>query len=98
MTKPAADDLLEIAEYIGGELREPANANKLVGEIKKAVMSLAQMPTRHAPVADDRLAAQNIRMLMVGKYIVFYIVSEEDGTVTVVRILYSKRNWEYLLS
>jgi toxin ParE1/3/4 len=97
ITKPAADDLLEIAEYIGGELRDPANANKLVGDIKKAVMSLAQMPTRHAIVADERLAACDIRKVPVGKHIVFYMVSEKDGTVTVIRILYGKRLWEYML-
>ncbi len=97
MTEPAADDLLKIAEYIAKELREPANARKLVGKIKEAVISLAEMPARHATVADERLAAQGIRKLPVENYIVFYVVSEKEGTVTIIRILYGRRDWEHLL-
>lgn len=97
MTEPAADDLQEIARYVSRELREPAIAQRLIGNINEAVMSLTEMPTRYATVADERLAAQGIRKLPVEKYIVFYVVSEQDGTVTVIRILYGRRDWEQLL-
>jgi len=97
MTEPAAEDLLKIAEYIARELREPATAQKLVGKIKEAVMSLVEMPTRYATVAGERLATQGIRKLPLENYIVFYVISERDGTVTVVRILHGRRDWEHLL-
>ncbi len=97
MTEPAADDLQEIARYISRELREPAIAQRLVGKIKEAVMSLADMPTRYAPVGDERLASQGIRKLIVDNYILFYVVSEKDMAVTVVRILYVRRDWLNLL-
>ncbi|MGI6487748.1 MAG: type II toxin-antitoxin system RelE/ParE family toxin [Syntrophomonadaceae bacterium] len=38
-----------------------------------------------------------IHKLMVGNYIIFYVISEEDAAVTVVRILYGRRNWASLL-
>ncbi len=97
MTEPAANDLQEVVRYIAGELREPTTAQKLVGKIRDAIMSLAEMPSRHPLVADEVLAAKGIRKLPVENYIVFYVVSEEDKTVTVVRILYGRRNWEHLL-
>jgi addiction module RelE/StbE family toxin len=97
MTEPAADDLQAIAKYISGELLEPVIAKKLVGKIKEAVMSLDKLPVRHALVADERLAVQGIRMLIVENYIVFYVISEIDETVTVVRILYGGRDWKCLL-
>lgn len=97
MTEPAAEDLLKIAEYTARELREPATAQKLVGKIKEAVMSLVEMPTRYATVAGERLATQGIRKLPLENYIVFYVISERDGTVTVVRILHGRRDWEHLL-
>ncbi|MDD4169972.1 MAG: type II toxin-antitoxin system RelE/ParE family toxin [Desulfotomaculaceae bacterium] len=97
MTKPAADDLQTIAEYITYELLEPVIAKKLVGKIKEVVMSLDKLPTRHALVTDERLAAQGIRKLIVENYIVFYVVSEKDETVTVIRIIYGRRDWEQLL-
>lgn len=97
MTQPAADDLKGIAAYIANELREPFIAKKLVGRIKEAVMSLTEMPARHSLVADEKLAIQEIRKIMVDRYIVFYAVSEKDATVTVVRILYGRRDWVNLL-
>lgn len=97
MTKPAADDLQAIAEYISEELLEPVIAKNLVGKIKEAVMSLDKLPIRHALVTDERLAAQGIRKLIVENYIAFYVISEKDETVTVIRILYGRRDWEHLL-
>ena len=97
MTEPAAEDLQQIAKYIAKKLREPITALKLVDKIKEVVMSLTVVPTRYALVADERLAAQGIRQLLVDNYIVFYIVSERDCTVTIIRILYGRRDWEQLL-
>lgn len=97
MTQPAADDLKGIAAYISNEFREPSIAEKLVGKIKEVVMSLSEMPTRHSLVADEKLAIQEIRKIVVDNYIVFYTVSEKDATVTVVRILYGRRDWVNLL-
>jgi addiction module RelE/StbE family toxin len=97
MTQPAMDDLQGTARYISKELREPAAAQKLVTKIRDAVMSLSEMPTRHALVTDERLAVLGIRKLLVENYIVFYVISEKDMVVTVVRILYGRRDWEQLL-
>ena len=97
MTHTATEDLKSIASYIANELREPSIAIKLVGNIKEAVMSLEQMPTRHSLLSDANLVVQGIRKIMVDNYIVFYIVSEKDNVVTIVRILYSRREWFNLL-
>ncbi|MFA7467944.1 MAG: type II toxin-antitoxin system RelE/ParE family toxin [Desulfotomaculaceae bacterium] len=97
MTEPAAGDLQQIAEYIAKELREPITARKLVDKIKEAIISLAEMPTRHSTVNDERLATAGIRNFPVANYIVFYVISEKNETVTVIRILYGRRDWEHLL-
>lgn len=97
LTQPAISDLKGIADYIAGELKEPALAKRLVGKIKGAIMSLSEMPHRHALAADEDLAAQGIRWLMVDSYMVFYVVSEKDATVVAIRILYGRRDWLNLL-
>lgn len=97
MTGPAVDDLQSMTRYIADELHEPATAKKLVGKIREAVMSLAGMPTRHAVVVDERLATLGIRKLIVENYIVFYVISEKDETVSVIRILHGRRDWEHLI-
>jgi len=97
MTQPAIDDLKNIVSYIANELREPITAKGLVSKIKEAIMSLSEMPARHSLVVDERLAMQGIRKIMVDNYIVFYAISDKDANVTVVRLLYGRRNWINLL-
>ena len=97
MTKPAADDLQTIVQYTSDELLEPVMAKNLVGKIKEIVMGLDKLPIRHALVTDEHLAAQGICKLIVENYIAFYVISEKDETVTVIRILYGRRDWEHLL-
>ncbi|MBU3218345.1 type II toxin-antitoxin system RelE/ParE family toxin [Clostridium estertheticum] len=55
------------------------------------------MPLRNALVFDDRLAYKRIRKFLVDNYIVFYIITEESNIVTIIRILYNKRDWMKLL-
>lgn len=97
ITEPAERDLYEIGAYISKELLEPETAKKVISEIAKGINYLEDMALRNALVADDRLAYKGIRKIMVDNYIVFYIVTEESKTVTIIRILYSRRDWMNLL-
>ena len=65
-----------------------------VGRIRAAVRKLDAMPKRHRVVDWEPWASMGMRRLSVDNYIVFYLVDDEGGTVTVVRILYSGRNIE----
>lgn len=94
----ATEDLKGIALYVAKELKEPSIAKKLIQTIKEAVMSLEQMPTIYSLLRDASLAVQGIRRLIVENYMVFYIVTEEDAKVTIVRILYGRRDWVTLFS
>ncbi|WP_084688926.1 type II toxin-antitoxin system RelE/ParE family toxin [Sporolactobacillus inulinus] len=38
-----------------------------------------------------------MRKIVVDRYIIFYLIHEEEHVVTISRILYGKRNWERLL-
>lgn len=97
ITEPAEKDLYEIGAYISKELLEPETAKKVISKIAKGINSLGDMPLRNALVADERLAYKGIRKIIVDNYIIFYIVTEESKTVTIIRILYGKRNWINLL-
>jgi len=97
ITKPAEDDLYEIGRYISKELLEPETARKVIARIADTISTLENMPLRNVLVDDERLAKIGIRKILVDNYIVFYIVVEENKTVTIIRVLYSRRNWQYLL-
>lgn len=97
ISEPAENDLNAIADYIAIELRNPPAAKHLISKIANAVFSLEQMPKRNTFVNSDRLAAKGIRKLIVENYIVFYIVSDTNHSVTIIIILYKRRNWNDLL-
>ena len=97
LTRSAAQDLRDISAYIVYELKEPALAKKLVEKIKSSVLGLAELPLRHALVLDETLARQRFRKIMADNYLIFYIVSERDKIVSIIRILYGRRDWIHLL-
>ncbi len=97
ITESAEKDLFEIGNYIAKELLELEIARKNVYEIGQAILSLEEMPLRNKLVDDERLALQGVRKILINNYIVFYIVTEEDKIVTIIRILYGKRNWVNLI-
>jgi len=97
ITRSAQNDLMDISSYIRDELKEPAIAIKLVEKLKVSIMSLSTFPLRYNLVVDERLSAQGFRKFIIDNYLVFYLVSEKEQTVNVVRILYGKRDWEHLL-
>ncbi|MDV3427103.1 MAG: type II toxin-antitoxin system RelE/ParE family toxin [Bacillota bacterium] len=97
ITKPAEEDLHEIVFYISKELLEPDTAKKVISKIAKVINSLEDMPLRNPLVLDKRLAKMGIRRIMANNFIVFFIVSEKSRTVTIIRILYNRRNWLNLI-
>jgi addiction module RelE/StbE family toxin len=97
ITEPAENDLYEIASYTAKELLEPEIAKEVVAKIAEEIFSLADMPLQNALVADARLSLQGIRKIVVDNYIVFYIANEESKIVTIIKILYGRRDWINLL-
>jgi toxin ParE1/3/4 len=97
ITEPAENDLNEIGYYIAKKLLEPSIAQKVVNKIGEAIMKFEEFPFRNELVVDEKLATQRIRKINVENYMVFYIVTEESKTVTIIRILYGRRDWLNLL-
>jgi len=93
ITKPAENDILDAARYISEQLLNKTATCRLLDEAEKAILSLDNMPERHALVNDDALAALGIRFMPVLNYTVFYVVREEKKTVVIQRFLYSRRDW-----
>lgn len=96
ITELAEADFRDIANYFANELLESETARKMIATIAEAISQLEQMPFRYGLVRDERLATKGIQHLNVDSYIVFYVISGKEGTVTIIRILYGKRNWSNL--
>ena len=95
-TPLAREDMLDILMYISEELDAPQSAERILDKIESDLGRLRDNPYI-APVArDDYLASQGFRMLVSGKYLAFYKVYDTARTVIVYRVVYGKRNLEWL--
>ena len=88
----ALEDLKEIVRYIARTLQNPKAAENLAHEIIKKVDLLADFPysaPRYTPI---KPLEYEYRKLLVKNYFAFYRIDEMKKTITVVRIIYAKRN------
>ncbi len=95
VTKKARKDVIEAADYIEFNLRNPTAADNLVDDFERKVSTLSEFPERNRIVDDALLRSWGIRFAMVNNYLAFYVII--DDTVHIVRFLYSRRNWAYIL-
>ncbi len=90
---PAAlRDLTEIALYISNVLQNKKAALDLTQEIVGNVDGLAGFPYKNAVYLPIRPLKYEYRRMAVKNYLIFYRVDEDLKQVTVVRIIYARRN------
>ena len=92
LTETAQADLSAIFRYIAVDLQSAQNANAQLSHIEKAIASLDQMPERYRAYDRRNWRERNMRVMPVDNYLVFYVPTQDDTTVTVTRILYGGRD------
>lgn len=98
ITPPAQRDLMGIYAYIAETLKEHASAAGTYHAIKKEIQTLRSMPERYAVIDEPPYREMGMRTLPARNYLVFYLTNRENKAVTVLRILYNRREWRHLLS
>jgi toxin ParE1/3/4 len=89
----AKQDLVDTISYLN--TLSPQAAIKYYDLLVEKIGSLAEMPERCSFVRDVAMKAKGYRYLVVENYVVFFVVKED--TVQIHRIIYGKRNYEWLL-
>ena len=90
--RTAQQDLGEIFDYIARD--DATAAAALLDAFDQAIARSAAHPFLGTIPKDDRLHRLGYRMLVVGKYLVFYVVKTE--TVQIRRVLHSARQYQFL--
>ena len=89
----AENDLDDIFDYIMRD--NPSAAVSLLEKFDHSISQLAINPKIGVVPKDDRLKKLGYRMLIVGKYLVFYVI--KANTVQIRRIIHGARKHSYLL-
>jgi len=97
VTSRAKNDIYEIGRYITTELLAPEAADNLLNDLERQIADLQYMPNRFALVSAKRLAELGIRSVPIKNYTVFYTVDEKAGAVTIISVMYGRRDWVNLL-
>lgn len=92
VTARAAADLRAVFEYMAYELLAGENAVKQLDRLEKAILSLDEMPERFRLYDKEPWNKRNLRIMPVDNYLVFYIPQDEEKTVTVIRVMYGRRD------
>ena len=95
ITPQAAEDLLEIKNYIENELQNPIAAKNTVLKIVETYENLAEFPETGIPVERYVLFPTDYKFVLANNYSIFYRI--EDKIVRVIRIMYSKRDFVRIL-
>lgn len=94
---PAVFDLQSILLYITKTLKEPAVAEKIYRTIKAKINTLDENLQRCKLVDMQPFHAMGVRRLFAENYSVFFAINEKTKSVHVLRVLYSRREWQGLL-
>jgi addiction module RelE/StbE family toxin len=86
-------DLIEIMDYTKAD--NPVAASELLNKIDESVSRLASMPHSGKTPDDSRLKSMGYRIIVIGNYLVFYVVT--GNKVEIRRVLHGKRNYSFLL-
>jgi len=97
ITEKSRQDIVNLEQYISETLHEPVFAMNTVNEIFKQIFTLKELPKRNSVIDEIGLINKEIRKVLAGNFIIFYIVVDERHTVVILRVIYKKRAWEKLL-
>lgn len=91
----AAEDLLEIKDYIENELLNPIAAQNTLEKIVETYEDLANHPEIGIPVERYVSFPTDYKFVLANNYSIFYKI--EEDCVKVIRIMYSRRDFVRIL-
>ncbi len=95
VTPQAAEDLLEIKNYIENELQNPIAAHNTVLNIVETYENLSTLAEAGISVERYVPFPTDYKFVLANNYSIFYRI--DDNIVKVIRIMYSKRDFVRIL-
>ena len=98
ITDYAQEQMQEIQEYIAVTLRAPDTAVKWRKNMQRELASLSRFPARIPLTEEEPWHSEEIHKMVVGKYLVFFLIKEISCEVWITAVVYGSRNQRQQLS
>lgn len=92
ITPLAVSQLKDTVTYISETLLVPETATKWLNILKSKISTLESLPNRFPLTDEEPWRAKGVRKQIVKGFIVYYLVNEEQNTVTVLAVVYGRRD------
>lgn len=96
-TEKAVQDFDEILRYISVDLANPIAAQNLGKKVFEKIDVVRAFPDSGAPIDNEFLSDKAVRKLLVDNYIIYYKAHYDEKIISIVRIVYGKRNLDEIL-
>ncbi len=94
----ALEDLDGIYSYIAMELKEKRIAANLIKRIRQEIRGLEPFSEMFPLVEWEPWHSAGVRRMLVGNYSVFYLPDKKAKHVSIIRVFYSGRDIERIIS
>ena len=91
-TDIAASDLDAALEYISCELSKPTAAQSFLKKLENAISTIRSFPFSGSPVENPFVRRREIRKIMVGNYVLYYLPDQMKRSIVILRIVYGHRD------
>jgi len=91
-SEQAAKDVSDIITYIRKTLSNPQAAERFYQAVEKRRGKIQKHPYIYPLSRDERLRAEGYRTAVIGNYLMFYLVDDDNEIVYISRVIYGKQN------
>jgi plasmid stabilization system protein ParE len=93
----AEDDLDSIIDYMISKLKAPRAADNFIRLLEEKIESIEVSPKAYKIIDDEKLSVDEIRVVQVNNYLVFFMIDDKKKVVSIIRVLYGRRDWLNIL-
>lgn len=97
LTERALQDIRETVGYLRNDLQNEKAAGKWMDAVEKSIAQLCVFPESGSVVFEEYLPGRNVRRTVIGNFILYYQILQEQKIIRVLRIVYGRRNQENIV-
>ncbi len=97
LTRKALEDLDDAVGYIANKLGSPSSASAFLEKMESALSEICSYPKIVPSVRNDYLNIHGIRKNAVGNFLLYFLPDEKNQMITILRIVYGKRDTDTIL-